>query len=100
MLGVLSIAGSQSSRITSNEESGNVFSDLILREGLNAVIIEFKKVPVDSTPKILLNTGSEALAQIEEKKYDFNLRQDGYSLIIKYGITFYGKECLVVTPGQ
>ena len=95
LLGVLSIASSQSSRISSNEESGKGFSDLILREGLNAVILEFKKVKADSTPKIMLSTCSEALAQIEANKYEVNLHQDGFNKVFKYGITFFGKECIV-----
>ena len=98
LLGILSLVTQKASEISSNKENGKGFSDLILKNSGNAVIIEFKKMPSDSTPKILMNTCNEALKQIEDNKYDFNLQQDGYSQIIKYGITFYGKECWVATP--
>lgn len=95
LLGILSLVTQKASEISSNKENGKGFSDLILKNSGNAVIIEFKKMPSDSTPKILMNTCTEALKQIEDNKYEFNLQQDGYSQIIKYGITFYGKECWV-----
>lgn len=96
LLGVLSMVTQNASEISSNEENGNGFSDLILKSGFNAAIIEFKKMPSDSIPKVLLKTCNEALSQIEENRYDYNLQQDGYAQIRKYGITFYGKECLVI----
>ena len=37
----------------------------------------------------------EALRQIDEQKYEEALRQEGYSDILKYGIAFYRKECMV-----
>ena len=37
----------------------------------------------------------EALNQIEEKKYDKELLEEGYSNIVKYGITFYKKDCMI-----
>ena len=39
---------------------------------------------------------SEALKQIEEKKYAEGLKRRGTKKIIKYGIAFCEKECLVV----
>ncbi len=39
---------------------------------------------------------SEALRQIEEKKYAEGLKRRGTKKIIKYGIAFYEKECMVV----
>ena len=96
LLGVLSIVTQNASEISSNKENGKGFSDLILRSGFKAVILEFKKMPSDSVPKVLLNTCTEALEQIEENKYDYNLQQDGYTQIRKFGITFYGKECVVL----
>ena len=38
----------------------------------------------------------EALGQIEEKKYVEVLKRRGMKKIIKYGIAFCGKECMVV----
>ena len=37
----------------------------------------------------------EALEQIEKQKYDEELRQEGYQDILKYGVAFYRKECMV-----
>ena len=37
----------------------------------------------------------EALGQIEEQKYEEALRQEGYQDILKYGVAFYRKECMV-----
>lgn len=36
-----------------------------------------------------------ALRQIEERRYEASLKDEGYETIIKYGICFYKKECLV-----
>ena len=38
---------------------------------------------------------NEALRQIEDRKYEEPLRQEGYSDILKYGVAFYRKECMV-----
>lgn len=82
-------------RILSNRESGNGRPDLILRtpsvRGL-AIIIEIKAVDKLSD----LESGCEtALHQIEDKRYEASLRDEGYETIIKYGICFYKKECMV-----
>ena len=37
----------------------------------------------------------EALRQIEEQHYEETLRQEGYQDILKYGVAFYRKECMV-----
>ena len=37
----------------------------------------------------------EALRQIEEQKYEEGLRREGYKDILKYGVAFYKKECMV-----
>ena len=39
---------------------------------------------------------SEALKQNEEKKYAKGLTRRGMKKIIKYGIAFYEKECMVM----
>ena len=36
-----------------------------------------------------------ALNQIEERQYEKNLLFEGYSQIIRYGIAFNGKKCMV-----
>ena len=37
----------------------------------------------------------EALEQIEKQDYAAALRQEGYRDILKYGVAFYRKECMV-----
>ena len=37
----------------------------------------------------------DALRQIEEKKYELELKDDGYNNVIKYGISFFKKDCFV-----
>ena len=36
-----------------------------------------------------------ALRQIEEQDYEAALRQEGYQDIMKYGVAFYRKECMI-----
>lgn len=82
-------------RILSNRESGDGRPDLILRTPSvrgRAIIIEIKAVDrLDD-----LESGCEtALHQIDDKRYEASLKDEGYETIIKYGICFYKKECLV-----
>ena len=37
----------------------------------------------------------EAIEQIEDRKYEMELRSEGYKNIFKYGIAFYKKDCLI-----
>ena len=82
-------------KVKSNRESGIGRGDIIIqypnRRG-KAVIIEIK---VAKDVKDLEKKCNEALEQIEENKYDMELVQDGYKDILKYGITFLKKECMV-----
>ena len=57
-----------------------------------AVIIEIKSVRDNET---LVEKCEEALRQIDDMQYEFNLRNEGYKEIIKLGIAFKGKQCLV-----
>lgn len=81
--------------IKSNRESGNGRSDIFIRavsrRGV-AVILELK---VAKTFDDLDKRADDALEQIEEKKYEMELKSDGYKNIIKYGISFFKKDCLV-----
>lgn len=49
---------------------------------------------------IMTQTGraacKEALRQIEEKKYAIGLQRQGMKKVIRYGMAFCGKECMVV----
>lgn len=81
--------------IKSNRETGKGRSDIIIkypnRRGA-AVILELK---VAKNFKEMSDKCDEALDQIEEKQYDAELLEEGYTNIVKYGITFYKKDCMI-----
>lgn len=81
--------------VLSNRESGNGRPDILLKYPSvrgKAVILEIK---ISKTYQGLEAKCREALRQIEEQKYEQALRQEGYSQILKYGVAFYRKECMV-----
>ena len=81
--------------VLSNRESGNGRPDLLLKYPSvrgKAVILEIK---VAKTYRELEQKCGEALEQIEVQRYEEPLRQEGYSDILKYGVAFYRKECVV-----
>ena len=81
--------------VQSNRESGNGRPDILVRYPSvrgKAVIIEIK---VSKTYQGLEEKCDEALNQIEDQKYEEALRQEGYQDILKYGVAFYRKECMV-----
>lgn len=85
--------------IISNHESGYGRYDVVLeplRADLDAVILEFK-VFDSKKEKTLQDTVQMALQQIEDKKYDTNLRIKGVPAdrIKKYGFAFEGKKVLI-----
>lgn len=79
--------------VKSNAETGEGYSDISIqtRERLG-IVIELKYAENGN----LKAACSEALKQIEEKKYAEGLKRRGMKKIIKYGIAFYEKECMVV----
>lgn len=81
--------------IKSNREGGSGRSDLFIKSaslrGI-AIVIEFK---VAKNIDELEEKAEEAIKQIENKGYDMELRSEGYKNIIKYGISFYQKDCLI-----
>ena len=86
--------------LKSNRESGFGRYDVVLEPkdiSCNAVIIEFKVFSPRTGEKSLEDTAANALAQIEEKKYDTDLLQRGIPAerIFKYGFAFKGEECLI-----
>ena len=81
--------------VKSNREGGTGRSDLFIksvsRRGI-AIVIEFKIAnDIDDLEK----KADEAIEQIEDRRYDMELRSEGYKNIFKYGIAFYKKDCLV-----
>lgn len=81
--------------IKSNREAGKGRSDIVIRYPNSrgaAVILELK---VAKNIRQLEEKCDEALNQIEDKHYDKPLLEEGYKNIIKYGITFYKKDCMI-----
>lgn len=79
--------------IKSNAESGEGYSDILLEipESRTGIVIEMKYAEngqFDAACKT-------ALQQIQEKKYETKLKEDGMEKIIKYGIACYKKSCKV-----
>ena len=76
----------------SNIESGLGRYDFVIEpknKSKRAYIMEFKST--DSVEK-LEEVSKEALKQIEDKKYDISLKQNGVKEITYMGIAFYGKQ--------
>ena len=93
LLGLLGGIGGY--RINSNREKGNGRPDLYLEPGnprMPAMIIEIKCAKKFGQMEALCDA---ALAQIEERDYAAELRDEGYQKIYKYGFCFCKKICMV-----
>lgn len=81
--------------VKSNREGGAGRSDLFIksvsRRGI-AIVVEFK---IANNIDDLEKKEDEAIEQIDDRKYDMELRSEGYKNIFKYGIAFYKKDCLI-----
>ena len=81
--------------VKSNRETGDGRCDIYIKPLSifdKAVIIEMK---VCDKPKELFTKPQDALQQIEDKKYEYELNESGYEDIIKYGMAFYRKDCII-----
>ena len=80
--------------ITSNRESGDGFSDIMIKpEDPDAgIVIEVKYA---KEIKELDKACEAAMAQINDKRYDEALRDEGRCDILAYGIAFCRKRCKV-----
>lgn len=78
--------------VKSNAETGEGYSDISIQTpDRSGIVIELKYADDGNLEKAC----REALKQIEEKKYAEGLRRRGMKKIIRYGIAFYEKECMV-----
>ena len=96
MLGILSMTITNRMSMESNGESGNGFSDIVIKNSKTgkAVILEFRKCERD-TPLETEKICREALKQIEINHYDQVLKKE-YPEVFKYGIAFVKKGCRVI----
>jgi len=95
MLGLCAILGNRY-KIRSNRESGLGRFDIQLMpltKGMPGFIFEFKHTKDEHTDLSAL--ADSAMQQIEAKKYDTELRDNGVNSIISIGIAFRGKSAVV-----
>ena len=95
MLGVCALFGN--SYVTSNRESGDGRYDIALSpkvSNLPGIIIELK-AEKNCNEKELQELAKTALKQINDKKYDTELKSKGVKTIYKYGVAFSGKHVAV-----
>lgn len=92
LLGLLRSQGSW--LVKSNAETGKGYSDISIQTPERLGIVIELKYANDGN---LEAACAEALKQIEEKEYAEGLKRRGTKKILKYGIAFYEKECMVRT---
>lgn len=84
-------------KATSNKESGDGFSDILIEVNENdyrmGIVLELK---YSKSEKALDKDCQAVLQQITDKNYEQALRKNGYQNILKYGIAFYHKKCRVM----
>ena len=91
LLGILGIK--EEWGVFSNQETGEGYSDILIEteNSETAILIEVKYAGDGN-----LDAACErALKQVEERKYDEELRENGVDKILKYGIACYMKRCKV-----
>lgn len=95
MLGVCALFGN--SYVTSNRESGGGRYDIALSPKVNnlpGIIIELK-AEKNCNENELQELAKTALKQINDKKYDTELKSKGVKTIYKYGVAFSGKHVAI-----
>lgn len=80
--------------VESNYESGLGRPDLVIKDKKKrrAVITEMK---ITDSVESMQKAEERALKQIEEMRYADGMYAQGYQKVIKYGVAFYRKSCLV-----
>lgn len=80
--------------VCSNAETGEGYSDILVEvpESQTGIVIELKYAEHDKLDAAC----AEALKQIEDKKYEIQLAEDGMKTILRYGIACYRKHCKVM----
>jgi hypothetical protein len=98
ILGLLALTDNQY-QVKSNRESGDGRYDICMipRESKNPAILMELKWKSGLTKEQLEQLAEEALNQIEQKKYDEELKELGMDRILKIGISFSGKDVRIRT---
>ena len=98
ILGLIALMDNQY-KIKSNRESGNGRYDisLIPRDGKHPGIIMELKSKTGLSDEDLEALSVKARNQIDEKRYDEEMRNDGVENILKLGIAFSGKKVRIRT---
>ena len=94
VLGLLS--NMQDYLVESNREAGDGRPDILIKSynvRKPAVILELKHA---KTFQEMQRMAERAVVQIDKKHYARELKRDGYENIVKYGISFYKKNCYIV----
>ena len=78
--------------VKSNRETGEGRTDIFVVDDDRVVIIEFKTA---KTVDKMSTRADDALAQIEDRRYAEEFVADGYPEIIKMGVGFFKKRCVV-----
>ncbi|MDE7038425.1 MAG: PD-(D/E)XK nuclease domain-containing protein, partial [Lachnospiraceae bacterium] len=80
--------------VSSNEESGDGYSDILVRsdDEEKGIVIEVKYAEDGR----LEEACRKALEQIECKRYEEELQEEGVEYILKYGIACYKKRCKIL----
>lgn len=97
-LGLIALMDNQY-KIRSNRESGDGRYDVSMfpkQNSLPGIIIEVKW-DTDLDDKALDKLATKALEQIDNKNYEAEMRDDGITDIIKFGMAFSGKHVLIKT---
>lgn len=94
LAGILS--GMKGYIVKSNREGGRGRSDLFISPVTRrkaAFVVEFK---IAGSIRELEAKAQEAIRQIKDRMYIKELNDNGYEVVHKYGIAFFGKDCQVV----
>ncbi|MCI8566162.1 MAG: AAA family ATPase [Lachnospiraceae bacterium] len=80
--------------VSSNKESGDGYGDILVEtdDGETGIVLEIKY----AEDARLEDACFRALKQVEQKRYEEELLDEGISRILKYGIAFYKKRCRVM----
>jgi len=90
------LAGMKGYIVKSNREGGYGRSDLFISPVTRrkaAFVVEFK---IAKSIQELETKAKEAIQQIKDRKYIKELNDNGYEIVHKYGIAFFGKDCQVL----